>query len=191
MYISTTFYPTHLIFLIWKFFPDCGWKPPVFCWFPWLEKVFKIFPGRWEPWYIRNVPIMSAWLILIPLITQSMELIKDDFTFALTTTGIRPRPYGLTTSCSSWPYPFDATMTINLTGTVFHIEESVSSDVKIWYKLLKPTFHGHEASRNGNCIAWNWSIPWTPQMLTDYFHLAEGCAPPKKILKNRTTPVSN
>ena len=32
------------------FFPDFGWKPPVFPWFPWLEKVFKIFPDRWEPW---------------------------------------------------------------------------------------------------------------------------------------------
>ena len=35
------------------FFPDFGWKHPVFPWFPWLEKVFKIFPDfpdRWEPW---------------------------------------------------------------------------------------------------------------------------------------------
>ena len=38
------------------FFPDFGWKTPVFPWFPWLEKVFKIFPefpdfpDRWEPW---------------------------------------------------------------------------------------------------------------------------------------------
>ena len=34
------------------FFPDFGWKPPVFPWFPWLEKVFKNFPefpDRWEP----------------------------------------------------------------------------------------------------------------------------------------------
>ena len=34
------------------FFPDFGWKNPVFPWFPWLEKVFKIFPefpDRWEP----------------------------------------------------------------------------------------------------------------------------------------------
>ena len=38
------------------FFPDFGWKTPVFPWFPWLEKVFKIFPefpnfpDRWKPW---------------------------------------------------------------------------------------------------------------------------------------------
>ena len=47
--------------MVWKkvpwfeFFPDFGWKTPVFPWFPWLEKVFKIFPefpdfpDRWEP----------------------------------------------------------------------------------------------------------------------------------------------
>ena len=36
-----------------NFFPEFGWKPPVFLWFPWLEKVFKNFlhfPDRWEPW---------------------------------------------------------------------------------------------------------------------------------------------
>ena len=38
------------------FFPDFGWKTPVFPWFPWLEKVFKNFPefpdfpDRWESW---------------------------------------------------------------------------------------------------------------------------------------------
>ena len=43
-----------------NFFPDFGWKPPVFPWFPWLEKAFKIFPefpdfpDRWEPWYYQN-----------------------------------------------------------------------------------------------------------------------------------------
>ena len=31
---------------------------PVFPWFPWLEKVFKIFPDRWEPWF--NVWICSC-----------------------------------------------------------------------------------------------------------------------------------
>ena len=60
-----------------------------------------------------------------------MGLIINDFTFAESTNGTSPQRYGFATTCGRLPYSLDATMTINLTGTMFHLEKSVSNDVKM------------------------------------------------------------
>ena len=58
---------------IWIFFPDFGWKLPVFPWFPWLEKVFKNFPeftdfpDWWEPCVLQ--------FTLLPTFQKSASLI--------------------------------------------------------------------------------------------------------------------
>ena len=39
-----------------KIFPLILAENPVFPWFPWLEKVFKIYPDRWKPCLCPDLP---------------------------------------------------------------------------------------------------------------------------------------
>ena len=58
--------------------------------------------------------------------TQTLEIITNDFTFAISTEISSRQRYGKAKSCQ-WPsYHLDAAMSINLTQTPFRIAESVS-----------------------------------------------------------------
>ena len=57
---------------------------------------------------------------------QTLEVIGDDFTFATSLRVGNRKNYGYAVSCHWAPYKADTTMRINLTNTVFSIDQSVS-----------------------------------------------------------------
>ena len=65
-------------------------------------------------------------LLICNVILQTLEIIADDFAFAMSTNVTYRRKYGEAKSCQTPPHTLDATMSINLTNTSFSIDQAVS-----------------------------------------------------------------
>ena len=58
-------------------------------------------------------------------VVKDMEVVANDFTFSTSEDVQNRKPYGSAKSCQRPPYVPDARFLINLTGTLFKIDESV------------------------------------------------------------------
>ena len=79
-----------------------------------------------------------------------MTVIADDFTFTDHTSVDQPQPWGRAISCNN--PPGEAAMSINLTGTVYHLNHAVSTTV---YTITHTHPHPHPHPPWGRAISCN------------------------------------